>query len=77
MIDKLIFKISFVANFALLLFGIWDWFNVTVFKLWLITGLVCFFAFSVYALKREAGKKYRKRKIKGAVTNCTGRFYET
>lgn len=23
MIDKLIFKISFVANFALLLFGIW------------------------------------------------------
>lgn len=24
MIDKLIFKISFVANFALLLFGIWD-----------------------------------------------------
>lgn len=57
MIDKLIFKISFVANFALLLFGIWAWFNVTVFKLWLITGLVCFFAFSVYALKREAGKK--------------------
>lgn len=57
MIDKLIFKISFVANFSLLLFGIWDWFNVTVFKLWLITGLVCFFAFSVYALKSEAGKK--------------------
>ena len=57
MIDKLIFKISFVANFALLLFGIWDWFNVTVFKLRLITGLVCFFTFSVYALKMEVNKK--------------------
>ncbi len=57
MIDKLIFKISFVANLALLLFGIWDWFNVTVFKLWLITGLVCFFTFSVYALKMEVNKK--------------------
>lgn len=41
----------------LLLFGIWDWFNVTVFKLWLITGLVCFFTFSVYALKMEVNKK--------------------
>lgn len=57
MINKLIFKISFMANFALLLFGIWDWFNVAVFKLWLITLLICFFAFSVYALKREADKK--------------------
>lgn len=42
---------------VLLLFGIWDWFNVTVFKLWLITGLVCFFTFSVYALKMEVNKK--------------------
>lgn len=31
--------------------------DVTVFKLWLITGLVCFFTFSVYALKMEVNKK--------------------